>query len=163
MADIGRPEYTDEQYASWLEQMRPFLQQGNSLYYSLDKAGLITHQTTIYEKYRLNDWFSQKIDRYRQHTAEIANNIFATIVNKVNDKVVRGEIVSEDEMKNVRFFAEKHRTAQKFFVTRNENAEADESKVGKVLDDLEETDYDYVGQEAKKQMVANDPPVQDKE
>jgi hypothetical protein len=164
MADTGRPqEYTDEQYQTWLEEMRPFLQQGSTIRYALDKAGLSQHKDTIYRKYKLNDWFCDRIDTYRQYTAELANDIFATIITKVSDKVKRGEVVSEDEMKNVRFFAEKHRTAQKFFVTRNETTEVDNSKVGKILDDLEETDYEYVGQQAKGQMVEANTPIQDKE
>lgn len=163
MADNGRPEFTDEQYTNWLEQMRPFLQQGSSLYFALEKLGLTQHKDSIYKKYNLNDWFSEKVDLYRQHTAELANNIFATIVSKVSDKIVRGENVVEDEMKNVRFFAEKHRTAQKYFVTRNETAEVDESKVGKILDTLDNTDYDSVGRQAQEQMVEVEPPVQNKE
>lgn len=163
MADAGRPEYTDEQYEKWLEDLAPFLKAGNTLSYAIDKAGLYTHRTTLYEKYRLNDWFSYRVDSFRSYTAELANGIFHKIITNVDERLKQGLPVSEDEMKNVRFFAEKHRTAQKFFVTRNENAEADDNKVGKILDDLEETDYEYVGQEAKKQMVANDPPIQDKE
>lgn len=161
MADNGRPEYPDEQYQKWLDDMRVFLQQGNSLWYAIERAGLEKHKTTIYEKYKLNDWFSEKINTYRQYTAELVNDIFATISQKVSDKVRKGESVSEDEMKNVRFYAEKHRTSQKFFVTRNENAVADDSKVGKVLDTIE-TDYGGIGQQASGQMVANDTPLQDK-
>lgn len=163
MADTGRPEYTDEQYQKWLDDMAPFLKAGNTLYYAMEKASLLQHQTTLYEKYRRKDWFSQKVDAYRRYPAELVNNIFYKIIDKVNDRLKNDQPITEDDMKNVRFFAEKHRTAQTFFVNRNENAEADESKVGKILDELEETNYDYVGQQAKGQMVANDPPVQNQE
>jgi hypothetical protein len=74
----------------------------------------------------------------------------------------QGRPVSEDDMKNVRFMAEKHRTAQPYFVTRTETAVSDPSKVGKILDTMEVTDYGNVGQEANKQMVAPNTPLQDK-
>lgn len=162
MADTGRPEHTEEQYQKWLEDMAPFLKAGNTLYYAMEKADLVQHKDSIYVKYRLKDWFSEKIDAYRRYPAELVNNIFYKIIDKVNDRLKNDQPVAEDDMKNVRFFAEKHRTAQTFFVTRTETQEADPEKVGKILDDLE-TDYDYVGQQAKKQMVAVDAPIQDKE
>lgn len=48
MTDIGRPEYTDEQYENWLDDMRPFLKMGCSLYYAMDKAMLLRKKDTIY-------------------------------------------------------------------------------------------------------------------
>jgi hypothetical protein len=117
----------------------------------------------IYEKYKLNDWFSQKVDIYRATPGILANDILTKTLMDINDKIKQGRTVTEDEMKNVRFMAEKHRTAQPYFVTRTETAEADPSKVGKVLDVLEgKTDYEQLGQEASKQMVADEQPVQDK-
>lgn len=56
--------------------------------------------------------------------------------------------------------AEKHRSAQPFFVTRVESGEADDSKLGKIIETMEHTDYDDVAGEAQKQMVAINPPVQ---
>lgn len=66
MKDIGRPEYTEEQYQGWLDEMEPFLKGGYSLHCSIEKAGLIKHKTTIYEKSKLKDWFSEKI-RYSNY------------------------------------------------------------------------------------------------
>lgn len=61
---VGRPEHSDEQYRFWLEDMAPFLKIGNTLHYSIEKAMLMRHKTAIYGKYRLKDWFSEKIDAY---------------------------------------------------------------------------------------------------
>lgn len=68
----GRPEYTDGQYQRWLDEMEPFLKMGYSLYYAIDKAVLIRHKTIIYEKSRLKDWFSEKIEHFQNYPGEIA-------------------------------------------------------------------------------------------
>jgi len=60
------------------------------------------------------------------------------------------------------WFAEKHRTAQPFFVTRTEQVVKDDKEIGKILDVLD-TDYGTIGREAKKQVVALNSPVQNKE
>jgi hypothetical protein len=162
MAEPGRPEYTDIQYTSWLEQMAPFLKLGHTLNGAIDEAALVEHRTTIYEKYKLNDWFSYKVDTYRATPGVLANDILTKTLLDINDRMKQGRPVSEDDMKNVRFMAEKHRTAQPYFVTRTETAVSDPSKVGKILDTMEVTDYGNVGQEANKQMVAPNTPLQDK-
>jgi len=100
----------------------------------------------------------QKIDIYRATPGVLANDILTKVLMDVNDRIKQGRPVTEDDMKNVRFMAEKHRTAQPYFVTRTETAEADPSKVGKILDTME-TDYGFVGSEASKQMVAANTPV----
>lgn len=156
----GRPEYTDEQYAAWLSEMRPYLEKGNSIYYACERAGIATHITVIYEKYRSNDWFSAKIDRYRSRPGEMINDTLATLCYQIQDNIKKGIAVTKDDLDLLKFMAEKHRTSQPFFVTRTETAVADESKVGKILDTMEASDYDELGQQAQEQMVANDAPVQ---
>lgn len=162
MADKdGRPELTEAQYTDFLEQMAPFLKLGHTLNSAINDAALIEHRTALYNKYRLNDWFMHKTDVYRATPGILANDILTKVLMEVNDAIKQGRPVSDENMRNVRFMAEKHRTAQPFFVTRTETAEADPDKVGKILDTME-SDYDKVGQKAKEQMVANDPPIQDK-
>jgi len=157
----GRPEFTDEQYVAWLSELRPYLEKGNSLYYACDRAGLSSHYTVIGEKYRSNDWFSVKIDRYRGRPGEMINDTLTTLCYTIEDNIKKGVPLTKDDLDLLKFMAEKHRTAQPFFVTRTETAQVDESKVGKILDTME-TNYDDVGQEANKQMVAANPPIQDK-
>lgn len=161
MADPGRPELTEAEYQKCLDDMAPFLKLGHTLNSAIDDAALTQHRTALYEKYKLNDWFSYKIDAYRATPGIIVNDILTKVCMDVSDKIKQGRAITEDEMKNIRFMAEKHRTAQPFFVTRTETAESDPSKVGKILDTIE-TDYGNVGREASKQMVAHDAPVQDK-
>jgi len=141
-----------------LDDMAPFLKLGHTLNSAIDDAALLQHKGAIYNKYRLNDWFMQKIDIYRATPGVLANDILTKVLMDVNDRIKQGRPVTEDDMKNVRFMAEKHRTAQPYFVTRTETAEADPSKVGKILDTME-TDYGFVGSEASKQMVAANTPV----
>ena len=162
MAENGRPETTDTDYRHWLDCMEPFLKLGHALNAAIEEAALLEHRTTIYEKYKLGDWFSYKVDVYRATPGVIANDILTKTLFEVNTKIKQGLPVTEEEMRNVRFMAEKHRTAQPYFVTRTETAESDPDKVGKILDTMEMSDYDELGRQAKKQMVANDAPVQDK-
>lgn len=166
MENNGRPAYDDNQYRSWLEEMRSFLVKGCSLYYAIDKSGLKRHQSTIYEKYRLNDWFSQEVDTLRSKVGETVNEILARQVYRINDRQKTNETdLSKDDADLIKFMAEKHRTAQPFFANRNETAEA--PSVGKILDELErntvKTDYNKLGPEIAKQSVATDPPVQSQE
>lgn len=159
MAEPGRPELTEAEYQKMLDDMAPFLKLGHTLNTTIDEAALTQHRTAIYDKYRLNDWFAYKIDAYRATPGILANDILTKVLMDVNDRIKQGRPVTEDDMKNVRFMAEKHRTAQPYFVTRTETAEADPAKIGKILDTIE-TDYGNVGQEASKQMVEVDPPIQ---
>lgn len=158
----GRPEYSDEQYKEWLNDLEPYLKKGNSLYYCCNRAGLQPHYASVLRKYRLNDWFCQKVDAYRAYPGELANDTIITALMQIDTKLkTNAGSLTKDDIDILKLVAEKHRTAQPFFVTRTEAAVADPDKVGKVLDTIE-TDYDTVGREAKKQMVATNAPVQDK-
>lgn len=159
----GRPVITDEQYRLWLDDMAPFLKAGNTLWYAIERSNLQTHAFSIYEKYRSGDWFSQKVDAYRRTMGELVNNTIYTLVTQITEKIKNGQTatgLTREELDVLKFVAEKHRTAQPFFVTRTENAEVDPDKVGKILDTMEVSDYDELGQQAKEQVVADDAPVQ---
>lgn len=162
MAVNGRPAHSEEQYASWLEDMRPFLQQGATIWYSCDKAGITQHYWSILEKYKLNDWLSQKIDTYRSYPGELVNNTLVILAQKIADRVKQDLPVSREDLDVLKLMAEKHRTSQSFFVNRSETAEADPTKVGKILDTIESTDYGTLGQQANEQVVAANTPLQDK-
>lgn len=159
----GRPRIAEEQYSKWLDDMRPFLRRGCSLYYALDKCELNRHQTAIYEKYGKKDWFAKKVDALRSTLGEMVNDIVFTVTERVKNKLLQSEtaLVDESEIKILKLVAEKHRTAQPFFVSRTETAETDDSKIGKIIETLETTNYDDVAREAAKQMVETQPPLQD--
>lgn len=160
----GRPNYPESQYKSWLEELRPYLVKGCSLNYAVDKSGLNHHRTTIYEKYRLKDWFSHEIDELRSKVGETVNDILATEVFRIQDKQ-KGQgagSVTKDELEVVEFVAKHHRTAQPFFATRSETAETKPEDVGKILDRME-SNYDNLGSEIEKQSVAANSPVQNQE
>lgn len=156
MTEQGRPEYTDDQYRAWLEDMSPFLKIGNSLYYAIEKAMIMQHKTVIYEKYRLKDWFSEKIDAYQRYPGEIINSIFVRLVLSVDEKLKQGLSPCDEEWRNLRFFAEKHRSCQPFFVTRQEVAQVEPDEVGRILDDLENDNdtsrYAKLGELAKLEL-----------
>lgn len=161
----GRPKFTDEQYNNWLNDMAPYLKMASSIYYACDKSGIINHYYSIMEKYRLNDWFSTKVDAYRREIGEITNNATVRLMRRIEEKSKQEIPLSKEELDFMKWFSEKHRTAQPFFVTRTEQVVKDDKEVGKILDVLEETktNYDDVGREAKKQVVAVNAPVQNKE
>jgi len=161
----GRPAYNDEQYLFWLESMRPWLENASSLHYAAQCAGIQQHYRVIAKKYAEKGWFSAKVDAYRSQPGEIGNEAEITLVRQINDKVKRKEIVTRQEIDILKHFNEKHRSAQPFFVTRAEVAQADPKDVGKVLDVLEseESDYEQLGSQAKKQILAANAPVQNQE
>ena len=158
----GRPEISEEQYAKWLDQMAPFLKLASSLYWAMEKAELLQHSGVIYKKYKLGDWFMKKVDAYRRQIGEITNNATVRLLGMIDEKLKQDKPLSKDELDFMKWFAEKHRTAQPFFVTRTEQVVKDDKEIGKILDVLE-TDYDTIGREAKKQVVALNSPVQNKE
>ncbi|OGG24120.1 hypothetical protein A3A79_02905 [Candidatus Gottesmanbacteria bacterium RIFCSPLOWO2_01_FULL_43_11b] len=156
MTDIGRPEYPDEQYQIWLTEMAPFLKIGNSLYFAIEKALLIKHKSAIYEKYRLKDWFSEKIDAFQRYPGEVVNSIFYRLILSIDEKVKIGQPVTDEEWRNLRFFAEKHRSCQPFFVSRQEVAQVEPDDISQLLDDLErendKTDYSHLAEQVKREL-----------
>jgi hypothetical protein len=152
MNDNGRPEFPEEQYQKWLDEMSPFLKLGNTLYHAIEKADLTKHKDTIYRKFRLNDWFCEKIEAFQRYPGEIVNSIFTRLIISIDEKVKQGSPISDEDWRNLRFFAEKHRSCQPFFVTRTETAHVEPDKVSKILDALEYSDYDDLGHKAKEQM-----------
>lgn len=151
---MGRPEITDETYTTWLHDMAPFLKVGYSLYSAIEKANLVNHKDSIYRKYRLNDWFCEKVEAFQKYPAEIVNSIFTRIVMRVEEKLIEGKEVTETEWRNVRFFAEKHRSCLVYFTNSTETLNLESDKIGKILDNLEDnTDYDYVASRAKEVML----------
>lgn len=154
MSDVGRPEYTDEQFQTWLEDLKPFLKLGNTLNYAIEKADLSKHKTTIYEKFRLGDWFSQKIDTYRSYLGEITNNIFAREILNIEEVQKQGRPISEEQWRNLRFFAEKHRSSSPFFVSRQEIAQTVPNKQ-ETMNELER-EFERIDLERQNEQMVED-------
>lgn len=149
MDSIGRPEYTDRQFQIWLDDMSPLLKLGNSLNHAIEKSNLGRHKDSIYRKFKLNDWFCEKIEAFQRYPGEIVNSIFSRLVLIADEKVKRCQPISPEEWRNLRFFAEKHRSCQPFFTTRTETAQIEPDRVAKILDNLEKSDYEELGKSAK--------------
>lgn len=146
MTDLGRPEYTDIQYQTWLNDMAPFLKTGNSLYHAMDKAVLLQHKNVIYQKYRLNDWFRETCDIFQQYPGEMVNSIFNRLILSIDEKVNRGKSVTNEEWRNLRFFADRHRSCRPFFTNQQETVQTNFKNIGLIIDSLDQntspTDYD---------------------
>jgi hypothetical protein len=134
---LGRPEYSDNQYRSWLNDISPFLKMGHSLYSAMNEAMLLQHKDSIYRKYRLNDWFCEKIEVFQGYPGKIVNGIFSRLILIIDEKIRRGQQISTDEWHNLRFFAEKHRSCKAFFVGRQEITRIEPDRISDVLDKLE--------------------------
>lgn len=160
MAEPGRPEFTETDYQNFLDAMAPFLKLGETIYHAIEDAGLTQHKGIIYNKYRLNDWFLEKVDILRSHPGKLINNILSKAMIAANERLAQGLPLTDEEWRNIRFMAEKYRPAQPYFVSRTETAVADPDKVGKILDTME-SDYAAIGQKANEQVVAANPPIQD--
>lgn len=137
-SNLGRPEYTEEQYQEWLEDLRPFLKLGSTLSHAIENADLSKHRTTLYEKYRLGDWFSDKIDTYRSYLGEIVNDVFGREVLIIEEAQKQGRQITDEQWRNLRFFAEKHRSSSPFFINKQEIVQADPNKFEQAINELEE-------------------------
>jgi hypothetical protein len=175
----GDDKVAEEQFKFWLDEMRPHLELANTLYRAMQKSGLLNHQTVIYEKYRVGDWFAQKVDTYRLLPAENVNEIYTRLIENINNKVKKDIPMTDQEVKILEHWTKTHRTAQIFFVNRTEvRTKEDDKDVGKVLDDIGSSDYGELGNRAaaalnstnepaptgpavEGQVVENNPPVQD--
>lgn len=161
-AGTGAPVVSEEQYQKWLDEMAPFLKLGETLSSSIEDAGLFQHRASLYKKYRLKDWFADKVDAFRATPGKLAHNVLANMVKDAQEAQKQGRPVSEDTMKNVRFYAEKARVSQPYFVNRTETAEG--QPIEDLLEELEKEDtVDDATSEAKKQMVEAQPPIQNQE
>ena len=157
MGDIGRPSYPEDQYKHWLNLMTPFLVAGNSLSYAISKCGLSKHRTTLYEKQKLNDWFSNAMYDFHRIPGELANETFYILIRQINKKVKAGETISRNEISILKHFSEKHRSSQPFFINRQEVAQIEPSKIARLLDELEETnktDYAKSADDAKRSLMS---------
>lgn len=141
MDNNGRPAYLDNQYQTWLEDMKPFLKGGCSLNRAIEGAGLDRHKDSIYRKSKLNDWFCEKINAYRTYIGELVNHTFGVKVTEIyNRTVCHGEPLTKLDAKIICFLATKHRSCQPFFVTRNETHQARQVDAKRILDKLERND-----------------------
>lgn len=159
--ETGRPAYDDDWYRARFDEMRPILCLGNSIRYAAEKMGIGMHKNVLYQKYKESDWFRDKVDEYRASPGELINNIVIRLATNISDKVINEKPLDRNDIEIIKLVAEKHRSAQPFFVTKVETSEANPDDVGKILDKIE-NDYGELGREAQKQMVADDAPVQDK-
>lgn len=136
-AGTGRPIISEEQYAKWIDDMREYLRRGMSLWYSMDKAGIIQHKDSIYEKYRQKDWFSERINALRATLGDYLNDVVFRTVEAVRNRMVETDgktQMSTEEVNIIKLAAERSRAAQPYFANRIEEAESDEAEVGKVLE-----------------------------
>ncbi len=117
---MDRPRYSEEQYRIWLNELRPYLIQGNSLEYAINQANLRKHRTTLYEKSRLKDWFSENLVRFKKTPGEIVNEIFSILITEINRKQQSGEEITKQEWKLLRYYAVRHKSCRPFFINRNE-------------------------------------------
>lgn len=143
MNSTGRPSYPNDQFERWLEDLKPWLKTGNTISYAIDKAGLDMHRTTLYEKYKLNDWFSDKINRFRAFAGELVNEFFYKEVVRIYEKQKIGQVLTKEDYDFMKHFSEKHRTSQPFFIQRYEIAQVEPDKIGQILDGLESPKSDY--------------------
>lgn len=134
----GRPRRTEFEFTNWLEQMSPFLRNGNSLYSAIEKAGLHKHKDSIYRKWRLNDWFCEKIQHFQNELGELANEVSVRMIKNIHEKVIKDILtVSGKEMRYIRWFATHHRSCEPFFVQRYERVKkVDEAKEARELAQL---------------------------
>ncbi len=139
----GRPATDEKQLWQWLDDMRPFLRQGCSLSYSMDKAGLMSHKNVIYRNYAQNQEFREEIDRLQSLISDLNNSVvFKTIENLHARMIESTKIVpTSEEVRVMDLIASKHRTSQPFWVSRTETAEAKDKDFGKVVNESPQIQY----------------------
>lgn len=75
----------------------------------------------------------------------------------MDERVKQGQRLDSEDWRNLRFFAEKHRSCSPFFINRNETAIVKPNKISQVLDNLErennKINYTLLAEEAQKELV----------
>lgn len=160
----GNQSFTDIEYRKFLTDMEPFLKMGETLHHAIIDAELIQHRSAIYDKYALKDYFAETVDIWRSYPGKLANNILVSNLIEINQRKKQGIQPTKDEMDDVKFIADKHRSAQEYFVNRTETAKG--KPVEEVLHELDndiDAQHDNVADEAAKQVVEAEPPVQNQD
>lgn len=140
----GRPIIADDQYAIWLEDMRPFLKAGFSLHSAIIKAGLYKHKTAIYEKSRSDEEFAEKITYFQTYIGELVQIIIFQSIQRIYNEMISSKDyrLTNVDAKLITFVAENHRASVPFFFTKLERyspkkREINLARIGKVLDQIE--------------------------
>ncbi|HCC25073.1 MAG TPA: hypothetical protein DEP85_06160 [Holosporales bacterium] len=136
MNEGGRKPYPDSEYKQWLADMAPFLKSGTSLYRAVEKAGLMTNKDSIYRKYRLKDWFCEKVTMFQSYPGELVNNIFIKRIEALHESVILGKPLNKQDVKLLCFAAAKHRSCQQFFVRNHSSIKSGHTNVEKVVEAL---------------------------
>lgn len=132
-AGQGAPIVSDTQFEIWLSAMTPWLRMGSTIRRALTMSALTAHKDVVYEKYQAGGWFADRIDELRAGYGEMLNETTFKLVETINQKVLSGQPLTEIDVNTLKL-ATKHRTAQPFFVDRQETAQAKEKDFGKVVD-----------------------------
>lgn len=161
----GRPAISEEQYLLWLNELRPWLEMAMSLWGACGKSGLQNYYKTILQKYNLKDYFSQKVDAYRQSFGESINEALARETLRILDRTKKGELLDREEIRVLIHQSEHHRAAAPFFHNKQEIETVDEDKIGKIIETLEAevNDYREYAATIEGQVMENDAPVQNQE
>jgi hypothetical protein len=161
MTEPGNQPLLNDDYCNFLDELAPFLKLGETLNAAIEDAGLRKHRTAIYDKYRLKDDFAYKIEVWQSYPGKIANNILVKRLMIVDNKIKQGLPVTEEDMKDVRFMAEKHRSSQPYFVNRQETAPA--RPIEEILAELDNdanTGHDDVAGAARLAIGGSEVPIQ---
>lgn len=131
VSKTGRPTIDDHQYALWLEDLRPYLQAGYSIRRAIDKAQLSNHRTSLYEKIRVNDWFSDKITGYQALMGDLINESVFTIIQNIHTKIMQdGENyrLTSSDIQIFKLVALHHRSATPFFIQNHKTIKVVDQK-----------------------------------
>lgn len=136
MINQGRPSYDEEKYQTWLRDLEPFLKSGMSLYGAVGNAGLISHKDSIYRKYRLNDWFCEKVTVFQSYTGELVNMIFVKRIELMYQNVLEGKPLNKEDVKLLRLAVDKHRSCQEYFISKYEISKKRQTNIKELIESL---------------------------
>lgn len=186
----GRPATTPQELENILQKLRPYLENGLSIQKSCNLAGISWRN--VYYWMEAHEWFLQRIDIYKAYKATAVTDVVRYKVDiiryKINllkqlreqlddpskstsDRVLLLDQIEKLEFKGgevgfIQWLALNDKSLRDEFGAHTELTGKDGAPLGQTLDILEapkKTNYAQLGQEARRQMVAPNAPIQNQD
>ena len=137
MADIGRPEITDEEKKSILQKLEPYLKSGLSVRKALLEAKI--PNSTFYMLMDRDEEFLEQINLFKQFVSVMLNS---SIVNQIHDIISRqskGETLLREDVEFMKWFATNSNLTRDEYGERKEvgtyDPEAEIHRINKLIEE----------------------------
>ncbi len=109
----GKPFLTQEEIDTTFRKLDPYLKTG----VSLNKACLMADipKSTVYDLYRENLQFAEKIDTSKNYLSIVTSNIFYTEIERIKNSQLNNSSINKNDLNLIQWFALNHKSNSEEF------------------------------------------------